>query len=67
MNSKKGKKSGSCPKIADSRIYPYDEIIECQEKLNDSNEFQFDIDDGVLISPRRRRVVNNIFIFLFLK
>ena len=45
MNSKKGKKSGSCPKIADSRIYPYDEIIECQEKLNDSNEFQFDIDD----------------------
>ena len=31
MSSKKGKKSGSYPKIADSRNYTYDEIIECQE------------------------------------
>ena len=45
MSSRKGKKSRFYPKIADSRNYTYDEIIECQEKLNDSDEFQFDIDD----------------------
>ena len=43
MSSKKVKKSSSYSKIADSRNYTYDEIIE--EKLNDSQEFQFDIDD----------------------
>ena len=31
------------PKIADSRVYSYDEMIEHQEKLNDSDEFEFDI------------------------
>ena len=33
------------PRIGDKRKYSYDEIIECQEKLNDSDEFQFCIDD----------------------
>ena len=45
MNTKKVKKSRSSSKIADSRVYTYNEIIECQEKLNDSVEFQFSIDD----------------------
>ena len=33
-------------RIGDKRTYSYDEIIECQEKLNDSDEFQFCIDSG---------------------
>ena len=45
MNTMKGKKSGPGSKIADSRVYTYDEIIACQEKLNDSEEFLFSIDD----------------------
>ena len=45
MSSRKGKKSCSYPKIAASRNYTYDEMIECQEKLNNSDDFQFDIDD----------------------
>ena len=43
MNITKVKISGSSSKIADSRSYTYDEIIECQEKLNDSDDFQFSI------------------------
>ena len=45
MISRMGKSSRSYPKIADSRNYTYDEMIEYQEKLNDSDDFQFDIDD----------------------
>ena len=40
-----GKKAGSRSRIRDERIYSYDEIIECQEMLNDSFEFQLNIDD----------------------
>ena len=43
MSSKRALKTGS--KIADSRVYSYDKIIECQEKLYDSDDFQFTIDD----------------------
>ena len=45
MRSRMEKKSRSYPKIADSRNYTYDEMIEHWEKLNDSNDFQFDRDD----------------------
>ena len=39
------KRSKREPRIGDRRRYSYDEIIECQEKLNDSDEFQFCLDD----------------------
>ena len=39
------KRSRKESRIGDSRMYSYDEIIECQEKLNDSAEFQFCLDD----------------------
>ena len=45
MNTKKVKKTGSGSKVADSRVYSYDEIIECQEKLKHSDDFQFSIED----------------------
>ena len=45
MLAKGAKKSGSGSRIRDQRMYSYDEIIECQEKLNDSDDFQFSIDD----------------------
>ena len=45
MRSRTEKRSCFYPKIADSRNYTYDEMIEWQEKLNDSNDVQFDIDD----------------------
>ena len=45
MNAKKVKKTGSRSRIGDSRSYTYDEVIECQEKLYDSDDFQFSIDD----------------------
>ena len=32
-------------RIGDKRMHSYDKVIECQEKLNDSDEFQFCIDD----------------------
>ena len=31
------------PKIAQSRVYTYDEMIEHRKKLNDSYDFEFDI------------------------
>ena len=31
------------PKIADSRVYSYDEMIKRREELKDSEEFEFDI------------------------
>ena len=43
MSSGTRKSSRSTPKIADSRVYTYDKMIECQKKLNDSDDFQFDI------------------------
>ena len=43
MSSRTMKSSRPKPKIADSRIYLYDEMIECREELNDSDEFEFDI------------------------
>ena len=39
----------SYPKIADTRVYTYDEMIEHREKLNDSDDF-FE-----LISPMWRK------------
>ena len=45
MRKNSGKGSTGEPRIGDTRIYSYDEIIECQEKLNDSDEFKFCIDD----------------------
>ena len=45
MSSRTMKSSHSTQKIADPRVYTYDEMIEYQEKLKDSNDFQFDIDD----------------------
>ena len=45
MRSRMEKRSCSYPKIADSRNFTYDEMIEYQEKLNNSDDFQFDIDD----------------------
>ena len=31
------------PKIADTKVYTYDEMIEHGEKLNDSDDFEYDI------------------------
>ena len=45
MRRSSGNGSKRKPRIGDKRMYSYDEIIECQEKLNDSDEFQFCIDD----------------------
>ena len=45
MSAKKVKKTRSGSKVTDSRVYLYDEIIECQEKLYSSDDFQFSIDD----------------------
>ena len=45
MSSHKRRKSKYKSKITDSRVYSYDEIIKCQEKLYDSDDFQFSIDD----------------------
>ena len=36
---------GSGSKVTDSRVYSYEEIIECQEKPHDYDDFQFSIDD----------------------
>ena len=43
MSANRVKKVGS--RIEDKRSYSYDEIIEFQEKLYDSDEFQFNIED----------------------
>ena len=45
MSSRMAKSSRPTPKISDTRIYTYDEMIEHQEKLNDSDDFEFDISD----------------------
>ena len=45
MSSRMMKRSCSTPKIADPRVYTYDEMIEYWEKLNVSEDFQFYIDD----------------------
>ena len=45
MRKNCGKRSTRKSSIGDKRIYSYDEIIERREKLNDSDEFQFCIDD----------------------
>ena len=45
MRSRIDRRSCSYPKIAYSRNYTYDEMIECQEKLNNSDDFQFDIEN----------------------
>ena len=37
--------NGSRSRIGDQRSYTYDEVIVCQEKLYDSDDFQFSIDD----------------------
>ena len=45
MRMSSGKRSKRESVIGDRRTYSYDEIIECQEKLNDSADFQFCLDD----------------------
>ena len=45
MRRSSGNGSKRESRIGDKRTYSYDEIIECQEKLNDSDEFQFCLDD----------------------
>ena len=45
MSSRTAKSSRPAPKISDTRIYTYDEMIEHQEKLNDSDDFVFGIFD----------------------
>ena len=42
MNLKRWKRSGLRSRIGDQRIYSYDEGIECQEKLYDSDDFDDD-------------------------
>ena len=50
-NSRVGMSSGTVkssrpkPKVADARVYSYDEIIERREKLNDSDEYEFNVSD----------------------
>ena len=43
MSSETVKSSCPKPKIDDSRVYLYDQMIDHREKLNDSDEFEFDI------------------------
>ena len=43
ISANRVKKVGS--RIGDQRIYSFDEIIKCQERLNDSDDFQFNIED----------------------
>ena len=43
MSSGTVKSSRPKLKIADSRVYTYDKMIESREELNDSDEFEFDI------------------------
>ena len=43
MTSGTVKSSCPKPKIDDSRVYLYDQMIDHREKLNDSDEFEFDI------------------------
>ena len=45
MTPKRAKKSKTGSRIADSRVYSNDEIIKSQEKLYDSDDFHFNIDD----------------------
>ena len=44
MSARKGNKYRSGSKFTDSRVYSYDQIIECRVKLYDSDDFQFSID-----------------------
>ena len=39
------KSSRPTPKMSDTRIYTYDEMIKHQEKLNDFDDIEFDISD----------------------
>ena len=43
MSSRMAKSSRPTPKMSDTRIYTYDEMIEHQEKLNDSDDVEFNI------------------------
>ena len=45
LSMSSGKRTKRESWIGDWRVYSYDEIIESQEKLNDSDEFQFYLDD----------------------
>ena len=45
VSSRMVKNSRPTPKISHTRVYTYDEMIEHQEKLNDSDDFEFDISD----------------------
>ena len=45
MRRSSGNGSKRESRIGDKRMYSYDDIIECQEKLHDSDEFQFCLDN----------------------
>ena len=45
MRRNSGKGSTGESRIGDKKINSYGEIIECREQLNDSDEFQFCLDD----------------------
>ena len=45
MSSRMAKSSRPTPKMSDTRIYTYDEMIKHQEKLNDFDDIEFDISD----------------------
>ena len=64
LSMSSGKRTKRESLIGDRRVYSYDEIIESQEKLNDSNEFQFYLDDvRVLTSWNMYR--NECFYIIF--
>ena len=49
-------------------MYSYDEIIECQEKLNDSAEFQFCLDDADregILSLQKHVQIEYFYIYIF--
>ena len=46
MSSRMVKSSCLTPKMSDTWIYTYDEMIEHQEKLNNSDDSEFDIPDA---------------------
>ena len=62
------KRSRKESRSGDSRMYSYDEIIECQEKLNDSAEFQFCLDDADregILSLQKHVQIEYFYIYIF--
>ena len=57
MSSGSVKSSRPKPKISDTRVYSYDEMVERREKLYDSDKFEFDI------SPVEKDFLNTLMTF----